>query len=174
MRASVITGCDTPPVLEFGEEVLDLVALAVERLVMGIRHLPASTRRDAGVNALCLQGFPEGLAVISTISNQRLGWRQGTQHETRAFVVAHLAFAEQYDDGAPLIIANGVQFGIQSAFGSPDTTGNIPFLGRLAAVRCAFRCVASIMMRSGLGPSPASAEKMRSNTPRRLQRMKRL
>ncbi len=36
-----------------------------------------------------------------------------------------------------------------------------PFLSRLAAVRCAFRWVASIMMRSGRGPSPARAAKMR-------------
>lgn len=87
-------------------------------------------------------------------------WWQGIQNETRALVVAHLTFAEQHDDRASLTIADGVQFGVQSAFGPPDTTGNIPFLSKLAAVRCAFRCVASIMMRS--------------NTPRRLQRMKRL
>lgn len=53
-------------------------------------------------------------------------------------MVAHLTFAEQHDDRASLPIANGVQLGIQSAFCSPDTTGNIPFLSRLAAVRCAF------------------------------------
>lgn len=50
-------------------------------------------------------------------------------------MVAHLAFAEQHDDRAALAIANGVSFGIQSAFGSPDTAGNIPFLSKLAAVR---------------------------------------
>jgi hypothetical protein len=32
--ASVVTCCDPPPVLELAEHVLDLVALAVERLVM--------------------------------------------------------------------------------------------------------------------------------------------
>jgi hypothetical protein len=30
-----------------------------------------------------------------------------------------------------------VQLGVQTAFGPPETTGNIPFLSRLAAVRCA-------------------------------------
>jgi hypothetical protein len=33
----------------------------------------------------------------------------------------------------------------EAAFGAPDTTANIPFLSRLAAVRWAFRWVASIM-----------------------------
>jgi len=47
-----------------------------------------------------------------------------------------------------------VQLGIQSAFGSPDTTGTIPFWRKLAVLRGAFRCVAWIMMRSGLGPAP--------------------
>jgi hypothetical protein len=69
-------------------------------------------------------------------------------------MVAHLAFAEQHDNRASLAIADSVQFGIQSTFGSPDTTGNIPLFNKLAAVRCAFRCVASIIMRSGLGPAP--------------------
>ena len=30
MRASVISGCDAPPVVEFAEHVLDLVALLVD------------------------------------------------------------------------------------------------------------------------------------------------
>ena len=45
---------------------------------------------------------------------------------------------------------------------------------RARAVRYAFRWVASIIMRSGFGPSLASAAKIRSNTPSLLQRMKRL
>jgi hypothetical protein len=32
VRATVVAGGDAPPVFEFGEEVLDFVALAVERL----------------------------------------------------------------------------------------------------------------------------------------------
>ncbi len=89
-------------------------------------------------------------------------------------MVAHLAFAKQQDDRFSGFVADGVELGVQAAFRAPDTTGNIPFLRRLAAVRWAFRWVASIMIRSGFGPSPASAAKIRSNTPNRLQRMKRL
>jgi len=46
--------------------------------------------------------------------------------------------------------------------------------GRLAAVRCALRCVASIINCSGLPPFAASAAKILLNTPMRLQRMNRL
>ena len=53
--------------------------------------------------------------------------------------------------------------------GAPDTSGNRPFFERLAAVRCAFRCVAWIMIRSGLPPVRANAAKILLNTPKRLQ-----
>ena len=59
MRASVVTSCDASPILELCKEVLDFVALAVKRLVIGIRHLTASAGRDAGCNAFLLQGLPE-------------------------------------------------------------------------------------------------------------------
>jgi hypothetical protein len=62
----------------------------------------------------------------------------------------------------------------QAAFGPADTSGNSPFLSRLAAARWAFSCVASIISVSGLPPLAASSAKMRLNTPRRLQRMNRL
>lgn len=42
MRTSVVARRDAPPVLEFGEEVLDLVTLLVERLVVGIWNLSAA------------------------------------------------------------------------------------------------------------------------------------
>jgi len=41
--ASVVAGCDATLVLEFGEEVLDLVPLAVEGLVVG-EGRPAALR----------------------------------------------------------------------------------------------------------------------------------
>jgi hypothetical protein len=50
-------------------------------------------------------------------------------------VVAHLALRQQHDDRAAFIVADGVKLGIQSTPGAPDTSGNIPFLSRLAAVR---------------------------------------
>src|SRR3546814_18918618 len=59
-------------------------------------------------------------------------------------------------------------------FRSSDTSGNMPFLSRLAAARCAFRWVASIINWSGLPALAASAAKILLNTPSRRQRLKRL
>ena len=99
--------------------------------------------------------------------------RQRRQHHCRAPVIAHLAFGEQQQERAALPVADRVQLRVQAAFGAPDTARNSPFCSRLAAVRWAFRWVASIIRRCGRSDAPASAAKMRANTPRRLQRTNR-
>src|SRR5690606_27630776 len=140
--------------------------------IVGVWDFAASARRDARLDASCFKFLSEPCTVIAAIGDQARGLRQGVEHEACTLVVAHLAFRKEQDDWPSVTVANGMEFRVQPTFGSPDTTGNIPFLSRLAAVRWAFRCVASIMMRSGFGPSPASPAKMRSNTPSRLHRMK--
>ena len=52
MRASVVTGGDTPPILDPAEDVFDLVALAVEVLVIVILDLAVFAWRDAWGGAL--------------------------------------------------------------------------------------------------------------------------
>ena len=42
MSASVVAGCDTAPILEAAEHVLDTMALAIERLVERDFHLSAA------------------------------------------------------------------------------------------------------------------------------------
>jgi hypothetical protein len=50
-------------------------------------------------------------------------------------VVAHLAFRQEQDDRSAFTVADGVELRVQPTLGSPDTTGNIPFLSRLAVKR---------------------------------------
>lgn len=105
------------------------------------------------------QVVPKDLVAITNCRELKLSLR------TRC---PHLALAQQHHQRAALAIAHGMQLGVQAALGAPDTSGNSPFLSRLAAVRCALRCVASIINRSGLGPLLASSAKIRLNTPSRL------
>src|SRR3546814_4182762 len=74
---------------------------------------------------------------------------QGVEHQGSAFIVAHLSFAQQHDQRPALAVADGMELRVQTAFGASDTSGNSPFLSRLAAVRCALRWVASIINWSG-------------------------
>ncbi|EKF42337.1 hypothetical protein NA8A_12330 [Nitratireductor indicus C115] len=82
MGASVIAGGIAPPVLELGEEIFDLVALAVERLVVGIGNFAAAARRNAGLYATGFLLLSEPCAVMAAIGDEMRGRRQGAEHET--------------------------------------------------------------------------------------------
>ena len=47
MGASVVTGCDAAPVLDPAKDIFDLVALAVEVLVVVVLDLAVIARRNA-------------------------------------------------------------------------------------------------------------------------------
>lgn len=57
------------------------------------------------------------------------------EHFGCSFVIAHLSFAEKQDEWPTVTVADGMQLGIQATLGAPNTSGNIPFFSRLAAVR---------------------------------------
>ena len=141
------------------------------RVVSGIMHVIRNGLRwrDAPKDY-----GPQFVAVIAFVGDQhRCRW-QRIKHQLGAFVIVHLAFGEQKDQGTAVFVDDGMEFGVQAAFRASDTVGNIPFLSRLAAVRCALRCVASIINCSGAPRSLAREAKMRSKTPKRLHRTKRL
>jgi hypothetical protein len=115
-------------------------------------------------------GFADAIYedIITTVGKKRFGGWQGIKDQPRTLVIAHLPLAEQ-NEGFALAVAAW-----SFAFRPPFVRPMRRFFKRLAAVRCAFRWVASIIMCSGFGPSLARAAKIRSNTPSLLQRMKRL
>lgn len=73
MGASVIARVDASPVLEFGEHILNLVTLLVERLVVVDLPFPVLPWRDTGCNAFFDQGFAEAVGVIPTIGQKVFG-----------------------------------------------------------------------------------------------------
>ena len=112
MGVSVVSCADAPPALEPGEEVLDLVALAIECLVVSEGDFPASARWNAGFDAFNDQRLAERGAIIAAVGDEGLGWRQGCGHEACALMVAHLAFREQHDDRTSALVADGVELGV--------------------------------------------------------------
>ena len=81
----------------------------------------------------------EPVGVIAPVAEQDVGLGERVDHQGCALVIAHLTFAQQQDQGSALAVAHRVELRVQAAFGAADTSGNIPFFKRLAAVRCAFR-----------------------------------
>ena len=89
--------------------LLDLVPLAIEFVVMVDGLLAIGFGGDARRDAAFGEGPAKPVGVIAFVAQKLVCFRQDGQHECGAFVIAHLAFAEQHDDGAPLTIAHGVQ-----------------------------------------------------------------
>ena len=155
MRAPVISGCDTSPILDPAEDVFDLVALSIELLVVMVLDLAVLAWRDARCDAALDQDSPEPVAVISFVGQEFFGLRKCRKQQKSAFMVAHLSLREQHHDRRAQTIRDSMKLRVQTPFGAPDTSGKSPPFKRLAAVRCAFRCVASIMVRSGSPALPA-------------------
>jgi hypothetical protein len=127
MSAAIIMGGNPAPVLELGEHVLDLVALTIQRLVIGDRCLPAPGRRNARRDVLLDKSCPELVAIIAPVGNQSGARRQRSQVEPSAPLIAHLAFLQQQDDRLAGAIAGGMRLGVQPAFRAPDTRGTSLF-----------------------------------------------
>jgi hypothetical protein len=99
------------------------------------------------------------LSSPRSASNSLAGGK--ARNRPRARAVVHPPLGEQPDDRAALATANRVQRGVQAIFGAADAAWGTRFLSRLAAVRCAFRCVMSSISRSAMPGAPARAAKVR-------------
>ena len=101
-------------------------------------------------------------AHTASLRPKHLGCQQWSESSPQADEIVGLHMAPRCNASSSRSTKSlyGSGLGVQAAFGAPDTSGNRPFFKRLAAVRCAFRCVASIMIRSGLPPLPASSAKI--------------
>ena len=132
-------------VIEFCRELLSRAFRGLYPIDTGMQGLFVSKELPSN--------YADVEAVVKVVDGLTLDLEARLDAAYVTFVVAHLAFRQEHDDRPAFTVADGVELGVQPSLGSSDTTGNIPFLSRLAAVRWAFRWVASIMMRSGLGPS---------------------
>lgn len=119
-KVSVVAYGDTPPVLEAPEHDLDLVMLAVEDLVVSQIRAAPRHGRDAGGDASLCQAGSEAIAVVATAGEQDRGVWQVRQEQGGADMVPALALGEQHQHGPALVIADGVQLGVQAALGAAN------------------------------------------------------
>jgi len=136
MCTAVIACCDTPPIFQSSKHIFDFMPLFIRGFGVSSRKVPALSRRYTGCYSFGFQSGAKFIAVIAFVAKQsRCTIRQCWIDQFCANMIAHLAFAQAHDDRATLTITNRMQFGVQATLCSPDRPGNIPFLGRLLAVR---------------------------------------
>ena len=83
MSASVVAGCDTAPILEAAEHVLDTMALAIERLSSGISIMALAGLLADVINLPGIVGaFLAGLSVNARAATLTIegGWWDGDHH----------------------------------------------------------------------------------------------
>ena len=115
------------------------------------------------------------MSVVATVGEQALRLGQFVQQNSRADIIADLSSGDEQVDRSPLTVADGVQLGVHTAFGSTDQATTPPFLAAmLVAVRWALRYVASIITVVFSPCSAASPAIIRAKMPFSLQRFHRL
>jgi hypothetical protein len=107
--ASVITGCYASPVFEASEHVLDLIALFVLGFAEVSRCFPALARWNAGGNFLGLEGVSIVVAVVSFISDQGFGCRQGWIDDLGPNMVGDLPSRQRQNKRLACLVDDSVQ-----------------------------------------------------------------
>ena len=92
MCASVVASCDTPPVFEFREEVLDLVSIFVCGFAINDCFFAIFLRRNAWCDLPFVQHFADFVTVISAICDQGFCLWQALEQNIGSLEVATLPF----------------------------------------------------------------------------------
>jgi hypothetical protein len=98
---------------------------------------------------------PDSMPMLAPIGDEDFCGRQRRHDDAGALVIVHLPFGQKQNQGFAVLIGDGMKLGVQAAPRSSrgqtlcaaDAAENRPFFKRPAAVRCALRWVASMMMR---------------------------
>jgi hypothetical protein len=115
----VIACCDSAKVLEFVEEALDEVALAIKGEVAWQRNCAAGMGRNDRRDLPFGQGFDEGIGIIGLVTDQSR-WIGVLEQGLCTSEVAGLAWRKHQRDGIAQGIDERVNLGAQSAARSAD------------------------------------------------------
>src|SRR5262245_31578760 len=116
--------CDGPEMLQFAEEALDQIAIAVEEGAEG-RDLHAPGHGlDVGPSALARHILAQGVAVVCAIGQEDLAGPEARQDVFGALAVMGLTLAELERDGQAVGIDEGMDLGGQPAPRAPHASGS--------------------------------------------------
>jgi hypothetical protein len=129
----VVASGDGSVLLEFTEEPLDEIALAIEGEIGFTRLAAIGFGRDDGRDAALLQRLDQRIAVIALVGKEGFGLDMIEQRH-RLCDVGRLARRQRQRHGIAERIDDGVDFGRQAAAGSAD--GLVPAVFFWAPALC--------------------------------------
>ena len=136
MCAVVISCCYAPPVFQSSKHVFDFMPLFIRGFAVSGWEILTFSRRNAGRYSFGFERGAEFVAVLSFITKQMgSAFRQSRIDQFCSNMIAHIPLAQAHDYRSTFSITNRMLFGVQTAFCTPNTAGNIPFFSRLQAVR---------------------------------------
>jgi len=120
ISGELVVACgDGAKVLEFIEEALDQVALAIKREVAGTRFLAVGFGWNHRRDVAPLERFDEGVGIEGLVAKQR-PWLDTFQQRLCASQIVCLASREHHLDRIAKRVDNSVDFGGQSAARAAD------------------------------------------------------
>ena len=135
--------------LQFAEEALDEIALAVERLAEAGLLFAVGFGRNVGNGALRLDQVADAVGVIGLVAEHDGAWGKAIEEGEGSRRIMRLARAQAEPDREPLAIDERVDLGRETASGTTETMILTP-LFRVAACWCARMEVLSIIWMSPL------------------------
>lgn len=124
----VEAGCDASELFELAEEAFDEVATSVEVTIDRALKLDAALGRDMGLATRISNEVDDGAAVVTTVSDERLGRRQSGQKVWHGGLVRRLPWGDQQPDRQSVLIDDGMDLGAQSATRTANGVIRTPFL----------------------------------------------
>src|SRR5699024_6386037 len=124
--------CDRTELLEFVEEPLDHIALAIELVVEGGEAFARWHQPDIGDDTARGHLIMQCIAVISPVGKQNLAGCQCGEHIGSRAAVMGLTSGELQADRTSPSIDKGMDFGGQATARATHASGSPPFLAPFA------------------------------------------
>jgi hypothetical protein len=132
---AIISGCDTPEVLDAAEETFDAIAGLVEGLVVSVLDLAVPLRRNDGLGPTCFDEVAQLVAVVTSVRNDCGGFRCCLDARFGGDIIADIAGSQNQDDWATFVVGDSVNLAVAASARVAYAAIRAPFLRPLPAVR---------------------------------------
>ncbi len=173
MSELVVSGCDTPEILEPAEAALDDVAVFISLLVVADLLFAVGFAWDDGLDAALLEESPDRIGIIAFVGEELFDAGDETDTFFGHHTIGDIARCEDERPGPAKRINYHMYLAVVAAFRKPDRLKFGPPFPPLAQ-RCTFTWLLSNAACFGGSEGPATDSNIFCQTPFSLQREKRL